>query len=252
MSPTAVNRRRAHTTGIMNGMGMTNSQKAKKYGASSGTSGDAGSSAARPARRGQHVNEMPNGALRAEPGKASSAAIVVGAALIIGIALWAYYTFVVLPGFSAGAAGGMPVPEMQWSGVDQQYITQFSHALGETGQADYTGVHATTGLFAPLLFALGMVLFFGLNTPKRSLKWLFWLVALAYAVVFVVGNRALEAAVTTPEDASLVAAASGLVMARWALLAAVVVVALIVNVMIVRRKLNDFAEGKLPGQRPRE
>ncbi|WP_223841982.1 hypothetical protein [Kocuria sp. cx-455] len=231
---------------------MTNSQKAKKYGASSDTPGGADPRAARPARRGQHVHEMPNGALRAEPGKASSAAIVVGAALIIGIAIWAYYTFVVLPGFSAAAAGGMPVPEMQLNGVDQQYMTQFSRALGETGLADYTGVHATTGLFAPLLFALGMVLFFGLNTPERVLKWSFWLVALAYAVVFVVGNRTLEAAVATPEDASLVAAASGLVMARWALLAAVVVVALIVNIMIVRRKLNDFAEGKLPGQRPRD
>ena len=196
--------------------------------------------------------EMPDGALKAEPAKASSAAIVVGAALIIGIAIWAYYHALVLPGFSERAAGGMGVPELQFGGFDQSYMAQFSQALGDTGLSDYTGVHATTGLFAPLLFALGLLLFFGLNTAKRAVKWLFWLVALAYALVFVLGNRALESAVASPDDAALVASASGLVIARWALLAALIVVALIVNIMIVRRKLNDFAEGKLPGQRPRE
>lgn len=252
LSLTAANHRGCCVTGIMKAMGMTNSQKAKKYGASSGKAGGAGSSPARSPRRGQHVYEMPDGALKAEPGKSSSASIVVGAALIIGIAIWAYYHAVVLTGFSERAAGGMGVPELQLGGFDQPYITQFSQALGDSGLGDYTGVHATTGLFAPLLFALGMLLFFGLNTPKRALKWLFWLAALAYALVFVVGNRVLESAVASPNDADLVASASGLVIARWALLAAVVVVALIVNIMIVRRKLNDFAEGKLPGQRPRE
>ena len=233
-------------------MGLTNSQKAKKYGAAAGKPGGAGSSSAGGVRRGQQVHEMPAGSLRAEPGKTSSAAIVVGAALVIGLAIWAYYHAVVLPGFSARAAQGMSVPELQFGGVDQQYMADFSRSLGESGLADYTGVHATTGLFAPLLFALGMLLFFGLNTPRRALKWLFWLVPLAYALVFVVGNRALESAVADPQDASLVATASGLVVTRWALLAAVVVIALIVNLMVVRRKLNDFAEGKLPGQQPRD
>lgn len=55
-----------------------------------------------------------------------------------------------------------------------------------------------------------------------------------------------------PDDTALVSSASGLVFARWALLAAVIVVALIVNIMVVRRKLNDFAQGKLPGQKPHD
>ncbi len=233
-------------------MGMTNSQKAKKYGKSAGSSKRAGATAAPAPRRGQHVHEMPNGALKAEPAKASSASIVVGAVLVIGLAIWAYYHAVVLPGFSERAAGGMGVPELQFGGFDQPYIAQFSQALGDTGLGDYTGVHATTGLFAPLLFALGLLLFFGLNTAKRAVKWLFWLVALAYALVFILGNRALEAAVASPDDTALVSSASGLVFARWALLAAVIVVALIVNIMVVRRKLNDFAQGKLPGQKPHD
>ncbi|WP_223286372.1 hypothetical protein [Kocuria atrinae] len=48
---------------------MTNSQKAKKYGKSAGTTKRTGATSAAAPRRGQHVHEMPNGALKAEPAK---------------------------------------------------------------------------------------------------------------------------------------------------------------------------------------
>ena len=232
-------------------MGMTRAQKARKYG-DTADAAPAGSTSSRGARvRPVSVHEMRDGKLAAEPTKASSAGILVGVAFFVGAALWLYYHLLVLQGVSRNLAGGVTAPELMAGGFSQGHLADFARGLGADGRTDYEGVHATTGLFTPLLMCLGWLLFTGLNTPQRARKWVYWAVILVYAVVFLGGNTVLDAAVADPADASAVALASGLVIARWVLFALLVLIAVIVAVSVTRRKLDDFSEGKLPGQRPR-
>ncbi|RKQ34070.1 hypothetical protein [Kocuria tytonis] len=237
-------------------MGMTRAQKARKYGESGGSTA-AGSrrsrgAAARPAGvRPTSVHEMRPDELAAEPTRGSSAGILVGVAFFVGAALWLYYHLLVLQGVSGAMAHGVTAPELLAGGFGPEHVADFARGLGPDGHTGYKGVHATTGLFTPLLTGMGWLLFTGLNTPQRARKWVYWVVVLAYAVVFVAGNSALDAAVAHPADQGAAALASGLVVTRWILFAALVLITVIVAVSVVRRKLSDFAEGRLPGQRPR-
>ena len=232
-------------------MGMSRGQKARKYGADASASAGATSTRG-PVVRATSVHEMRNGELAAEPTKASSAGILVGVAFFVGMALWLYYHLLVLQGVSGSLAHGVTAPELFAGGFAPERLAQFARALGPEGRTEYSGVHATTGLFTPLLTGLGWLLFTGLNTPQRARKWVYWVVVLAYATVFLAGNVALDAAVAHPEDQAAAALASGLVVARWVLFAALALVAVLVAVSVVRRKLDDFSRGRLPGQRPRD
>lgn len=234
-------------------MGMSKSQKARKYGTDRPfpTPSQASTTPTPEQTRGRRVHEMPPGTFAAQPGKSSSAAIVVGVALAVGMAMWAYYHFLILPGFSAQMASGLTAPELLAGGFDAAYAQRFAAALGTDGLRDYSSLHASIGLFTPLFTALGWLLFCGLNTPGRVRKWVYWAVVLAYAVVFLAGNSALDAALAHPADLAAVRLASGLVLARWLLLAALLVIAVLVVVSVFRRKLDAFAGGRLPGQRPR-
>lgn len=232
-------------------MGMSNSQKARKYGVGSAPGDASGSTSVRPSTRPVRVRDIQRAELAPRPTDSSSPALVVGAVLGIGTALWLYYHFLVLPGFSRTMAMGLPTPEMMVGGFDTGYAQRFAGALDGEGHTAYRGAHSGVGVFAPLLLALGWLTFSGANTPQRGRKWLYWVIGLAYAVIFLVGNRVLENAVSAPGDPGLVGLASGLVIARWALLGILLIAAILISVSVFRRKLDDFAEGKLPGQRPR-
>ena len=230
---------------------MTRAQKARKHGEAAGAAPAGSTSAQGNSVRPVSVHEMRDGQLAADPTKGSSAGILVGVAFFVGIALWLYYHLLVLQGVSGNLAGGVTAPELMPGGFDSQHIAAFARGLGAEGLASYEGVHATTGLFTPLLLSLGWLLFTGLNTPQRARKWVYWSVVLAYAVVFLAGNAALDAAVAHPEDSGAVALASGLVVTRWVLTALLLLIAVLVSISVVRRKINAFSEGELPGQRPR-
>lgn len=232
-------------------MGMTRAQKAKKYGEDAGSAPTTPRTPRAAPVRPVSVHEMRSGELAPEPEKGSSAGILVGVAFFVGLALWLYYHLLVLQGVSGNLAGGVTAPELLAGGFSGDHLADFARALGENGRTEYSGVHATTGLFTPLLVGLGWLLFIGLNTPQRARKWVYWAVPLLYAVVFLLGNSALDAAVAHPDNPSAAAWASGLVVARWVLLALLVLVAVLVAVSVVWRKLDDFSQGKLPGQRPR-
>ncbi|MDN5632301.1 hypothetical protein RGB72_07550 [Glutamicibacter protophormiae] len=232
-------------------MGMTRAQKAKKYGESEGSTPAAPRRPRDPAVRPVSVHEMRPGELAPEPGKSSSAGILVGVAFFVGVALWLYYHLLVLQGVSGALAGGVTAPELLAGGFSAEHLADFARGLGTDGRTEYEGVHATTGLLTPLLTGLGWLLFTGLNTPQRARKWVYWVVVLAYAVVFLLGNSALDAAVAQPQDTAAAAYASGLVLARWILFAALLLIAVLVCVSVVRRKFDDFSRGRLPGQRPR-
>ncbi|RLZ03897.1 hypothetical protein CWC38_03255 [Kocuria tytonicola] len=233
-------------------MGMTRAQKARKYGVAAG-SAPTGSTGTRGATaRPPSVHEMRAGELAAEPTKNSSAGILVGVAFFVGVALWLYYHLLVLQGVTGNLAHGVTAPELLVGGFAPEHVAQVAGALGPDGRTEYSGVHATTGLFTPLLTGLGWLLFTGLNTPQRARRWVYWVVVLAHAVVFLAGNAALDAAVAHPADQGAAALASGLVVARWLLLAGLLLIAVLVSVSVVRRKVDDFARGRLPGQRPRD
>ena len=232
-------------------MGMTRAQKVKKYGESEGSTPTAPRRSRDPAVRPVSVHEMRPGELAPEPGKSSSAGILVVVAFSVGVALWLYYHLLVLQGVSGALAGGVTAPELLAGGFSAEHLADFARGLGTDGRTEYEGVHATTGLLTPLLTGLGWLLFTGLNTPQRARKWVYWVVVLAYAVVFLLGNCALDSAVAHPQDTAYAAYASGLVLTRWLLFAALLLIALLVCVSVVRRKLDDFSQGRLPGQRPR-
>ncbi|WP_229741455.1 hypothetical protein [Kocuria dechangensis] len=205
-------------------MGLTPAQKARKHG---------GAASAPP--RATHLHDARPGQLRPEPTRSSSA-LVVGVAMTVAALLWLYVNAWILPRFGADAAGELALPEWMPLGFDQDHARGLSAALGEEGRAQYEGIHRTSGLLAPLLVGLAWLLFVAVNTTTRARRWLRSTVVLGFAVVSLTASTAFDAALAAPDDAAAVTTASVLAVARWVLLALLLVLTARVAVEALRRR----------------
>ena len=77
-----------------------------------------------------------------------------------------------------------------------------------------------------------------------------WIPPLVFVVLTVVGNLAVDAALSDPAGA-WPGLAAGLVVARWFLLVLMVAEAVWLAVRLVRGKLDAFSRGELEGQQSR-
>lgn len=238
----------------MGSMGMSKSQKERRYGTAAATSKTSKTTAGRSAKpsaepiRSPHVYEVGAGELAADPTRSSSTGVVVSVLCVVALALWAYYHWVILMGLSTHLANDMSAPELLPGGFSQHYLQDFALAISQDGPRDYSGVHWTTGLFTPLFVWGAFTAFTGINTERGTLRTMSWGLGLTYLMVFLGGNIALDMAVRAPDSSA--ALASGLVIGRWILTGGLVAVVIVVLVQVVRGKLDAFSRGELPGQQP--
>lgn len=166
-----------------------------------------------------------------------------GVAFIISLLFFIYYHFMILPQISALA--GVTAPElMPWFGFD--HIFSFQQGLGVEGIEQYQYLHRSTGLVFPLIFMaawLGMIS--ALKYPVVE-KRIMMMVPITYALVFIAGGFMIDIVVANPNGP--VGLAALLVLARWVLLVLCLVQLVLMAVRLVRGKVDDFAEGRLPGQ----
>ncbi|OLT09421.1 hypothetical protein BJF77_10810 [Kocuria sp. CNJ-770] len=223
-------------------MALTRAQKARKH----------GSTAVEPPPRGARLHEARPGELRPEPARSSSG-LVVGVAVGVSALLWLYVHAWVLSQFGAAVADGLLLPEWMPGGFDQAHAARLAVALGEEGRAQYEAVHRSAGLLAPLFVGLAWLLLVALHTASRARRWLRSAVVLGFAAVSLAGNAAIDAALADPGDASAVATASALVVARWVLLVLLLAVTVAVAVEALRRRAPRPPAGgpERPGDPPR-
>ncbi|WP_129659406.1 hypothetical protein [Rothia halotolerans] len=178
----------------------------------------------------------------ARPAKGSSAGLLTGVVVAIGVLFLLYVLAWTLP--QLGAAAGTLLPELRPTGFGRQEIASSASALGDGGLEQYRYVHRTSGLFAPVLLALGWLGMIALSLPKGALRWLMWLVPVLFAAVYLAGGHAVDAALADP-GAGPVALASALVVARWVLMLALLAQGAWLFVRLVRSKVDAFSRGEL-------
>lgn len=242
------------------GMGMSKGQKQRIYGAGeepsprrSGarggrTSGPASARASSAASRAAGAARAMNGdaaAARREP--RSALGVIIGVLTVIALLLFAYVYVLVLP--SMGAAYGLVVPELRFTGFGREEIARSAAALGADGRENYRLIHRSSGLLLPLFLALAWFAMIGQSLDSRRARWAMWAVPLLYAVVHLGGDAAVDAALADPASGPVILA-SVLVVARWVLLLTMLAQALWMLVHLVRSKVDAFSRGELPGQQP--
>jgi hypothetical protein len=194
----------------------------------------------RPGASGRSGSEGAEAATR--PARGSSAGLLTGVVVAVGVLLLLYVLAWTLP--QLGAAAGTLLPELRPAGFGRQEIASSASALGDAGLEQYRYVHRTSGLFAPVLLALGWLGMIALSLPKGALRWLMWLVPVLFAAVYLAGGQAVDAALADP-GAGPVALASALVLARWVLMLALLVQGAWLFVRLVRSKVDAFSRGEL-------
>ncbi|WP_254167086.1 hypothetical protein [Rothia santali] len=162
--------------------------------------------------------------------------VTVGVLMLLYVLAWT------LP--QLGAAAGTVIPELRPLGFGREEIAAAAAALGDAGLEQYRYVHRSSGLFAPVLVALGWLGMVTLAYPRGARRWAMRAVPVLFAVVWVLGNRTVDAALADPEGGP-VALASALVIARWALLVLLAAQAVYLLVRLVRGKIDAFARGEL-------
>ncbi|MFB0835391.1 hypothetical protein ACX8Z9_05280 [Arthrobacter halodurans] len=202
------------------------------------------SSRSRPkSRRASAAKRHQGHPARSGPGKSPAQADQAGAGaqapgngnliLLAGFAasalLFWYYHLLVLNQMT-DLSLGIPMPDQLIGGYDAGYIDMLRLAMDEDARGQLSYVHKTAGLLFPLFLALVTMLAVNLHVARGPLRWGLWSVPMAFAVVDLWENAAIEALLTGPLDPAAVALASFLTVTRWVLLLATVAVAAFVLV----------------------
>lgn len=226
-------------------MGLSKGQKKRLYGEN--TTADvtetpqvAPVQSGSPKRSSQYVRND----FRATPESGQSTYMFAGVALVIAVLMGAYYFGWVLP--SMGARAGTLMPELRlW--FNAEILAETQDALGTDLIRDYQLLHRSTGLVFPLIFAaswLGMIS--AAKLPAKSAR-INKLVPILFAFIFIAGNFTLDAALANPLGGAVLPAAA-LIFIRWWLLVLCILQVVWLAIRLIRGKIDDFAEGKLPGQ----
>ena len=181
---------------------------------------------------------------QATPETGQSTYMFAGVGLVIALLLGVYYFAWVLP--SLGTHAGTRMPELRlW--FNAGILAETQDALGTELLHDYQLLHRSTGLIFPLIFAAAWVgIISAAKLPLQAAR-LNKCAPLLFALVFIAGNFTLDAALAHPFG-SAVAPAAALIFFRWWLIALCLLQIPWLAIRLVRGKVDDFAEGKLPGQ----
>jgi hypothetical protein len=115
-------------------------------------------------------------------------------------------------------SGGLAMPDSLIGGFSTEYIQQLHGAMDGDARGQLSYIHKTAGTLFPLIFGFSWLLLVGINVSRKALRWALWAAPLAFAVVRLWGNSAIDSALAqaTP-DAGQVALASTLTVLGWVL-----------------------------------
>lgn len=150
-------------------------------------------------------------------GQKNSPGLIVVAALAASVLLFWYYHGLVLNQMT-DLSGGITMPDQLILGYGVEHIEALRGAMNADAIGQLNYVHKTAGLMFPLFFALASVLAIGLTVPRGFLRWGLWVLPLAFAVIDLLENNAIDALFTGALDPAAVTAASIMTVVRWALL----------------------------------
>lgn len=124
---------------------------------------------------------------------------------------------------SVQRAIGMPVPDLMVGGYDAAYVESVREIMDEPVIERYQAAHYLWDLIFPVAFAAFIILLVHRFGRRSPLRWLFYAVAVLYAVVDIAENFVIEAAFASAEvTASIVMFASFLTTAKFVLFAAAI------------------------------
>ena len=179
-----------------------------------------GAKAAGPASQPQSNRTLPpvNPTTNRTPAQAEgNGKLVVIAGVVASLFLFWYLHLLTLNQMTQ-LAGGLAMPDSLIGGFSPDYIQQLHNAMNDDARGQLSYVHKTAGTLFPLIFGFSWLLLVGINVSRQALRWALWAAPLAFAVVRLWGNVAVDAALApaTP-DAGQVALASALTVLGWVL-----------------------------------
>ena len=148
----------------------------------------------------------------------TNANLVVIAATATALFMFWYYHLLVLNQMTQ-LSGGLAMPDSLIGGYDMEYLAALRSALDADALGQLSYVHKTAGTLFPLIFGFAWLLIIGLNTRRRSLRWVLWAFPILFVIADLWENVAIDGVLGSAElaagDAGL---ASILTVARWVLL----------------------------------
>lgn len=220
-------------------MGLSKGQKKRLYG------DDAEATSAvvpspKPAKR-----QLTQPEIAADP-ESGSSFMFAGVAFVISILLMLYYYLWVLPELSERA--GTKISELMFW-FDSAHAFALNQGLGTEMLVQYQFIHRSSGLIFPLIFAGAWVAMIAASAFTTRLSRLMMAVPILWAVVFIVGNFILDAALANPATGP-VGLAAGFNALRWILFIICWMQLGWMAVRLVQRKIEGFSRGELRGQQP--
>ena len=148
----------------------------------------------------------------------TNANLVVIAATATALFMFWYYHLLVLNQMTQ-LSGGLAMPDSLIGGYDMEYLAALRSVLDADALGQLSYVHKTAGTLFPLIFGFAWLLIIGLNTRRRSLRWVLWAFPILFVIADLWENVAIDGVLGSAElaagDAGL---ASILTVARWVLL----------------------------------
>lgn len=148
-----------------------------------------------------------------------NANLILIAGLVVVLFLFMYFHLLVLNQM-ADLSNGLTMPDQLMGGYSPEYIEALRQAMDADAAGQLNYVHKTAGVLFPLFLALITMLAVNINTARGAGRWLLWAAPVAFAVVDLWENRAIDALFVGALDPAAVSLASALTTTRWILLLA--------------------------------
>ena len=186
-------------------MGKTPAQRAAKH----------GDKAQLPA--GPQLPANPTTQRTPQQAKTNANLVVIAAAATALFMFW-YYHLLVLNQMTQ-LSGGLAMPDSLIGGYDMEYLAALRSAMDADALGQLSYLHKTAGTLFPLIFGFAWLLIIGLNTQRRSLRWVLWAAPILFVIADLWENVVIDGVLGSAElaagDAGL---ASVLTVSRWVLL----------------------------------
>ncbi|MFZ3453451.1 hypothetical protein [Arthrobacter sp. 7Tela_A1] len=148
----------------------------------------------------------------------NNANLILIAAAATALFMFWYYHLLVLNQMSQ-LSGGLAMPDSLIGGYDMEYLAALRSAMDADALGQLSYLHKTAGTIFPLMFGFAWLLIIGLNTQRRSLRWVLWAAPILFVIADLWENVAIDNVLGSAELAAGDAALAGfLTVARWVLL----------------------------------
>ncbi len=143
--------------------------------------------------------------------------LVVIAGVVASVFLFWYLHLLTLNQMTQ-LSGGLAMPDSLIGGFSLDYVQHLHGAMNDDARGQLGYIHKTAGTLFPLIFGFSWLLLVGINVSRKALRWALWAPPLAFAVVRLWANVAVDAALSpAAPDAGQVALASTLTILGWVL-----------------------------------